>query len=120
MTRKTQNTYISGVGYEALKPKVLFSDKKHFNATVNTLLPNRGLMSNMLIKDFVFDLFLVKSKLDIRNLNKIHIRIAQYIKPTKKGKLPFLYFATIIKFSSFVYIIYKRPFCLDRPQGFKG
>lgn len=80
--------YISGVGYEALKPNVLFSDKKHFNATFNTLLPNRGLMSNMLIKDFIYDLFFKESKLDMKELDKIHVGIIQYIKPTKKGKLP--------------------------------
>lgn len=84
----TVRRYIVGdCCFNTLLNNIIRNEENILIFKVNTILPNRGLLTNRYIQDFIYDLVSKKSKLCIRKTGKIHIRMEQYIAPCKNGKL---------------------------------
>ena len=83
-----QSAYIVGDAcYNTLKGETIISTDNCFAFRINTILPNRGFVTNRFVKDFVFDCVLNECRIDLNKISKIHIHTEQFIKPTQNGKL---------------------------------
>lgn len=81
--------YIVGEeSFKILLKEIVVNEVDCFIAKINTILPNRGTLTNAYLKDFIYDLVIKECRINIKTHTKIHIRITQFIKPTRTGKLP--------------------------------